>query len=285
MRQYNQRGASSEGPIDSTANLTWLARCDSPYDNEAVVLSYGWDNNILPVRFASHPYLPVTCRRIAVDPLSGSQLHWVIRAEYSSAPLTQPEQEEEENEGNPLNRRAKVEWGTSQTVEAVWEDKDRKGLLNSAGDYFDPPVEVEKSRWVIQVKKNVASVPAWVIDLDNPINSSGVNIRGITFPARTLRIASIAISDELVEGNHRYYELSIQLEYNKRTWKKRLLDQGLRIKESGTLKPALVDGKPATRDVLLNGSGGLLSAPTPASAVYLEFNVAEELDFSTLPLT
>jgi hypothetical protein len=76
------------------------------------------------------------------------------------------------------------------------------------------------------------------------------------------------------------------MHFQKNGWKLSLLDAGYRRKD-GTQRKIITnsDGTLPTMPVPLDGSGAVLSNPTPATAVYREFTVYETKAFSSLPLT
>lgn len=283
IRQLPERSMKLEGPQANSSTITWLAATDNRYTSEVDIFTYGWSNSILPIRFQSHPRDNTqTCRRISCDS-TDSPLHWQISAEYSSEPLTDKEKQDQEID-NPLQRPAQIEWDTIEALEAIYKDKNGNALLNSAGDYFSKPVEVPRSRWGINITKNVASVPDWVLSLDAPINASAVTIGGKVFPEKTLKLRRARIGPLQIEGDYEFYVFSMLLEFNRKKWKFQALDQGLRFKDGSNQKVILVDGQPATSDVLLNGSGAVLANPSPTSAVFLDFEIEDEFDFNNFPI-
>ena len=175
-------------PYDSTSRLQWLAVTNSNADSEATVYQYGLDNGILPLPYVSpHPTLNGHyCRSVKVRQASGAPRHWTIDAEYSSAPTR-----DGDNEENPLLRPAKITWRTNQYRQAIDKDITGKAILNSAGDYFDPPVEVDVAYWTFTVKKNVADVPTYILDYENAVNNAAFTIRGLTIGQYEAKIISL----------------------------------------------------------------------------------------------
>lgn len=283
IREIPKRGMNLEGPQSKKSTRTWIAATDNRYTSEVDIFTYGWASGILPIRYQGHPRDNTqTCRRISCDS-TDSPLHWQISAEYSSEPLTEQEQQEE-NVANPLLRPAQIEWDTIEALEAIYKDKNGDAILNSAGDYFSKPVEVPRNRWGINITKNVASVPDWVLNLDSPINASAVVIGGKAFPAKTLKLRRARIGQLQIEGDYEFYVFSMLLEFNRKKWTFSALDQGLRYKSGGSQVPILVEGQPATSDVLLDGSGAVLDDPSPTSAVFLDFDIEDEFDFNNFPI-
>ena len=289
------RGAESSGIDDSSATRQWRVITNDKLNDSQYVIGYGLSAGILPTRFAGHPsnaYL--TARRLRADSQTETPLHWIVTASYSSAPVSSEEKEKEENP-NPINRKAKFRWTTNLYREAVEKDIDDNAVLNSAGDYFDPPVERDASNWVITVTKNMTTVPSWLLDYNNcPINESSVTIDGITIEEKKARLTTIDIGEEQVENNVKYRVVTMQIETKKEGWTAKILDQGLRkrLDLAGGWKQVHIekeneDGElsKVTSPVLLDGEGGVLDEPTPENAVFMEYEFYEAKDFSVLPLS
>src|SRR5690606_12088820 len=71
-------------------------------------------------------------------------------------------------------------------------------------------------------------------------------------------------------------------------WDLSLLDQGFRIKDGDELKDILIEDEDGNKErpskpVLLDGSGGQLSDPSPSTAEFLDYEVTQKLDFSIFP--
>ena len=118
----------------------------------------------LPKIGSVHPHDPSAwCRNIRVknhEPWKG----WKAWADYSS---------EFEMAENPLLEPARVRGDSELFREVVWQDINGDAILNSAGDFFsDPAPEKDRHNRYFVVTKNVASVPSWLIDSEDAVNSS-----------------------------------------------------------------------------------------------------------------
>ena len=271
-------------PFDSSSTRKWLCVTSNNFHTAADVYQYGLDNSILPLPYVSyHPILlGPSCRNVKVTQDDGAPRKWTIEAEYSSKPIRENQQEE-----NPLNRPAQIEIETASYKRAIWQDIDSKAVLNSAGDYFDPPIEIDQAFWTFRVKKNVADLPTWILDYENAVNNSAITIRGLSLPQYTAKLSNIRVGDLKIEGDYQYFEFSYIVEVRRDKWiPLKVLDQGLRFK-SGTDRKHIMDNSTPPRPVssprLLNGSGAVLSDPTPTNAVYREFTVYYARNFSILP--
>ena len=271
-------------PFDSSSTRKWLCVTSNNFHTSADVYQYGLDNSILPLPYVSyHPILlGHSCRNVKVTQDDGAPRKWTIEAEYSSKPIRENQQEE-----NPLNRPAQIEIETASYKRAIWQDIDSKAVLNSAGDYFDPPIEIDQAFWTFRVKKNVADLPTWILDYENAVNNSAITIRGLSLPQYTAKLSNIRVGDLKIEGDYQYFEFSYIVEVRRDKWiPLKVLDQGLRFKD-GTNRKHIMDNSTPPRPVssprLLNGSGAVLSDPTPTNAVYREFTVYYARNFSILP--
>ena len=279
-------------PYDSTSRLQWIAVTNNNADSEATVYQYGLDNGILPLPYVSpHPTLTGHyCRSVKVRQASGAPRQWTIDAEYSSAPTR-----DGDNEENPLLRPAKITWRTNQYRQAIDKDITGKAILNSAGDYFDPPIEVDRSRWTASVSKNVATVPSYLLDYADAINNNSFSISGLSVEQYTAKVQDISISELKIEGDVLYYEFSYSLEFRREKWQPfSILDQGLREKTETTEAGQTVKGlrqimdkgkppRPVSSPVLLDGAGKVLADPTPQRAKFIDFTVYYARSFSVLP--
>lgn len=270
---------------DSSSRLRWRAVTSTNFDRTSTVYQYGLDNGILPIAWVSyHPWLTGhLCRNVKVRQQSGEPRHWQIEAEYSTAPSEDQEQQEE----NPLNRPAKRKWRTNKYRQAIDRDVNNQAILNSAGDYFDPPVEVDRSHWTCTVTKNVADVPSYILDYEDAVNNAAITLGGISIAQYTAKIDELDISELKIEGDYEYYEFTYTLEFRREKWQPlKVLDQGMRFK-SGSDRKQIMDNSTPARPVssprLLDGAGAVLSNPTPATAVYRDFTVYYAKSFTVLP--
>ncbi len=161
-------------------------------------------------------------RKVTQD--DGAPRKWTIEAEYSSKPI-----KENESEENPLNRPARIRWRTANYRQAIWKDINDKAILNSAGDYFDPPVEVDRAYWTVSVSKNVADVPTFMLDYENAVNNAAITIGGVVIGQYEAKISDIEVSELKIEGDYQYFEFSYTLERRREKWiPLKVLDQGYR---------------------------------------------------------
>jgi hypothetical protein len=271
-------------PFDSDSTRRWLCVTSHNFHTSADVYQYGLDNNILPLPYVSyHPVLiGHSCRNVKVTQDDGAPRKWTIEATYSSKPIKDNQAEE-----NPLNRPAQIEIETASYRRAIWQDIDGKATLNSAGDYFDPPIEIDVAYWTFRVKKNVADIPTWILDYENAVNNAAFTIRGLSVGQYEAKISNIRVGDLKIEGDYQYFEFTYQMERRREKWiPLKILDQGLRYKSEANRKHIMDNStppRPVSSPRLLDGSGNVLADPTPDNAKYREFTVYYARNFSVLP--
>jgi hypothetical protein len=271
-------------PFDSDSTRRWLCVTSHNFHTSADVYQYGLDNNILPLPYVSyHPVLiGHSCRNVKVTQDDGAPRKWTIEATYSSKPIKDNQAEE-----NPLNRPAQIEIETASYRRAIWQDIDGKATLNSAGDYFDPPIEIDVAYWTFRVKKNVADIPTWILDYENAVNNAAFTIRGLSVGQYEAKISNIRVGDLKIEGDYQYFEFTYQMERRREKWiPLKILDQGLRYKSEANRKHIMDNStppRPVSSPRLLDGAGNVLADPTPENAKYREFTVYYARNFSVLP--
>jgi hypothetical protein len=201
---------------------------------------------------------------------------WEIRVEYDS--------ETDDEEENPLDRPAVYAWSFQPATRAVWKDIDGHGILNSAGQYFDPPIEIDDSRPVLTVTRNEADFdPALAISYQDAVNDSDF----LGFDAGQAKVANISATSQF-ENDVAYWQVQYEFHFRREGWELQILDQGryakvggklVRIPEYDSAGNAIPNSHVAD-PVPLDGNGARLDSPTPATVEFLPFTVYEEKDFS-----
>ena len=265
----------------------------------------------IPILWNRYPSDPVCyCEKVNVKRTRSSREVWEVTASY-----TNKIDEEDEPEENPLARPWKLSWA-SQTFQKVAERGikretiDAQGttivaapagdiegpIINSAGDQFDPPVQIEASNWALTAKKNIASVPTWLMDFRDSLNDSQITIAGVTFEKNELRINSMSIGEYAIENDIGYFPFEIQIAQKSETWTRELLDQGTHeIKTvnvggvSTDSRVRIVDkkGQHVTEPIRLDGEGKKLEPDTAPveDSIFIRYQVyLKERDYSSLGL-
>jgi len=227
----------------------------------------------IPAAYESHPYNPWWyCVEKSVEYVSSCLWKVTVHFKYVPDPLSQP---------------AVISYDFVQSTEPVEQDADGNALLNSADEPFDPPPSDEVYDLVMAVEVNWGSFDALqAAQYINAINSD-VFFYGIFSPA-TVRCTRFSGTPDRV-ANLEYYKVSLEFAARADGWKRRLLDQGYRIKtgtddDGNTTYQQLKDedGNLLTQPVLLDGNGERLAAGQPP--VYLESNKYKSQPFALFGL-
>jgi len=186
---------------------------------------------------------------------------------------------------DPEDDEVFVSWQSEIYQEAIFQDIDGNGILNSAGDYFIDPVPTRDNVHLIaKIKKNVRQVPTWVLNKQNNVNDSLIQIGGLDIPAGRARMSRLAIGDRQRRGDINFYEISFEIHIHEKGWRMEPLDAGFREIEYGELVQIKdINGDEVTTPVLLNGSGEVLEDPSTVNAVYGNYQIYLESDLTVLP--
>lgn len=271
---------------EKTYTRTFILKTSSQSDGPGAVGSHG----SLPVIGNTHPEDGnAYCSSIRVDntwPWKG----WTVTCTYTNNRVlhpTDPEQDE-----------ILISFQSEIYQEVVTVDINGDAVLNSAGDFFVEAPMRDAARLIATVQVNLTSVPAWILSYQNAINNSAITIGGLAVGQYKAKMQNIRVSERKYRGSTAYYELTFDVHLNKDTWIYRPVDNGLRYlatipnestSDSDDTIVALKnivnpgDQQEVTTPVLLDGNGGIVTDPTPANAVYLEYHIYPELDFTALP--
>lgn len=254
-----------------SANRTFLVTDTAPTTERLVLLTGPALGSAHP-RFAGLYCVSKSCRAKRKDLTA-----WELTATYQSVPANTQYVE------NPLARPAVISWSSVSYEEEIYKDIAGKTILNSAGDYFDPPIRVARSRWQVTYKRNRASVPTWILNYADAINSDEFTIGGLTIPRGYAKLDRIEIGPMQIENEIAYYEVGYTLTVQPESWQPKILDQGLYEKVGGVRRRIRVNGEPVSEPVLLDGTGQALADPAPENAVYLtQYKAYRELPFANI---
>jgi hypothetical protein len=266
----------------------WLITTDVRYFSELQLLteavSTGASGYVLPIPYVSvysddAAYL---CKRLRARRRRNSPLHWEAEAEYDTAPFNDQDEEDE----NPLDRRAKFSWSTVKYQKAVEKDRNGEAIINSAGDYFDPPPLKDVSRWTVTVTKNMSVIPPGILGWRDRLNSDEFSIDGVSIAINVAKIMGISVGDIQKDQDVEYRVLSYTLEFDEvDKWQGKYLNQGYYGIVSGEKQRIQINGKDCVSPQLLTSAGVLIVNPSPSDATFEEYDVYDELTFTgNLPL-
>jgi hypothetical protein len=212
---------------------------------------------------------------------------WQVAVEYSGAE-------------NPPEVAPDVKWGSNKEQRTFERDIFGDAILNSAGQFFDPPPEGDDSRPTLVITRNETLYnPALATIYQDAVNSDTWTI---VAPAMTPFVAlpgeAKCMSIEAQyheEKNYAWWSVTYSFEFRRvdtsvglTGWIKQILDQGRYQRstdDTNKLTPCLDDkGQPVDDPVPLDGSGAQLSDPSPTNAVWLTRQVYKQLPFTALAL-
>ncbi len=271
---WDGRSGADDGST-RTRERIWRIITDDPFDDAPIV-----EAAVGVVAGDPHPN-DFGAKARSINARQGeSRLVWLVTVSYSSAKDLQP---------NPLNDPAEISWDGEPFQRPLIKDKDGKAVLNSAGDPFDPPIMRDDNRPVASVTKNVGSVPTWVLNYRDVVNSDQFTLDGLTIAAGKAKIKWISVSPRQERNGVSFRTLAFQIHLNKDGWAFEVLDRGFRELDpnDATKRIQIRDDEKrlVTEPVLLDGSGARLADPDENNAVFRDFDGYEELPFSVLPLT
>jgi len=253
--------------------LRWRVETDTILDGSQTVLLSPAVAHLLD----AHPDDPAAlANRVRVSQRSENGRIWNLDVDYSTdAKSDQPDDD-------PLLEEREVSWASATVSAVAAKDRDGKAILNSAGDPFDPPIEVERPHAKLTVARNEASFSgttaiAYIQKVNSTQFSGGA-------PGTVLCMDINANEQE--RNKIKFWRVTYEFEYAPEGWQPDILEQGLRQLVSGNVETCKDnDGEAVTTPVPLDSAGAQIDASTlPGTAVFTTFNVYKEIDFNQLGL-
>jgi hypothetical protein len=193
---------------------------------------------------------------------------------------------------NPLSRPPEIEWGGTDISEVPMKDINGKALVNSAGELYDGlPERPIKGAATCIITRNESSNPATVVTTySNTTNDAAWN--GVAKGNGKLGKIRGVKMHEIVNGTDVvYWRVSYPIDFNTNGWALKPIDNGwVTLDGAGKPQQHMDDnGNTATKQVFLNGSGGLLSHSAVVAGSFVTFPTAgyeiiTESTWSTLSL-
>lgn len=282
-------GRQGRQSVDATSyDRTYIVLTDSPLTGQQQVLAderlpqfltpYVFDNEVDSFAFAR--------TRVAIQRADAPKV-WDVTITFENIP-----QDEDVVSGGPLIEPPKYRLGVAKFTRIAAQDISEKPICSSAGEIFDPAVEVDDSRPVLTVIRNEPVIPAVnAFEYQDAVNSDtwfGVppgyaKVDNISAEPKVGTVATAATRYTI-----NYFEVTYDIHFNRRGWQKRILDQGLwelTVNDQGEKERVLIKdpetGNPIPKPVPLNGQGFVL-VPGFENPVYLPFKVYRELPFAGL---
>lgn len=175
---------------------------------------------------------------------------WVVTVEYSSA-VTDPLRQN----ADPILRPAQVEWDANKYQKVVEIDLLGRPMKNSAGGWFDPPVEIDDTRLTLTITRAEADFNALVAFAYN----DAINLDVFFGGAATCWKCQGIKARSAYENGAAFWWVTYPFEFRVEGWRKQMVDKGTWEILDGKVV-GMVDefGMPLTEPQLLNGGGRLL---------------------------
>ena len=207
--------------------LGWIVETNSTMGPNAVLqgaqLISGGGNHPVPTRWTSYSYSGDSDGlsyardfQVEVDPQALSL--WYITVTYRPPASGEGSQTAGGTPinavANPFNRAAVMWWDREVFTYEALHDKDGKPIVNKCQDYYPEPVELEATRGVLVVEKNVSSL-AQVRSLsetyDNAVNSLGWNIQNQFFcNSRQALCREVSSGPPQTENGYVFFPVSLR---------------------------------------------------------------------------
>jgi hypothetical protein len=308
-----------EKPMSRTGRVTgtevteervFLVQSDTPFESGYTLYSSG----LIPVYLSVHPTNPYSRMKDFTYSQPDGKLAYTVTVHYDNKPITQDDRNKEFL--NPLDRPAKTKWDKRKEVVPMERDVHGNPIVNSAGEYFDPPPEKTETLWMLKVEKNVETRPTWLAEYEDAINDADLVIPGVfTAPKGCAKLVIDDLGDEMEENDITFFVLKYTLEFRKKPdptncydgkdfstsvtptgWQMVALNQGLKQLQLTGSPPTLQmenmtddNGDTLTAPYPLDLSGRKISGDTQEELLdairWLVWDQYESKDLSVLPLS
>lgn len=183
-----RRGAIKRRPDGSRyGSIEFHVRSDDVNQDQDAILN---DSGIPQPLVTAHPdNASMICRETEVDEYDGSDLSWIVTANYDSQRV--PDQQQPDASTTPV--KGGIVAYTEQRP--VWWDAFGNPLVNDAGDYFEGQTKRHRLRRY-PVTANFAAVPDAIFNLAGTVNNAAITIHGRTYPAGVALLGDVTMPDE-----------------------------------------------------------------------------------------
>lgn len=225
------------------------ARSNSKFDDAETVREQAFVLG-LPALFSSHPNNPTALLQSIEPRLTDPPYLWTIDLKYSSD-VGDPAKFDD----SPLNRPTDITFGFQKYQRPITQDVNGLPVVNSAGEAFDPAIEIDDSRPTMTFARNEGGFdPQLPLIYQDAVNSDAF----FGFLPGQVKISNIQ-SVFANEGSVTFWRVTYEFEVRREGWRLRVLDQGTRYLDLTTNeRRELTDGKTGlavSKPVLLDGDG------------------------------
>lgn len=218
------------------------------------------------------------CTNLDVQCIRGWRI-WDVTATYSTERVLNTV---------PTSDPTYITWDTEQFQKPATQDKDGKGVVNSAGDPFIPAEQMDDSRRIVTVQKNLTAVPSWILSYQDAVNSDAFTVDGYSIAIGEAKMQRVSVGPPEIRNGTTFRQVTFVIALRRDGWAYKILDQGYNEKNPAAptgRQPIYIKGHIPSGPVLLDGTGKAQTDPKTANAVFLTFNVYKQQAFSSLPLT
>jgi hypothetical protein len=241
----------------------------------------------VPRLYDSHPEdTGAFAYKLAVQQQTDDPFLWIVTVDYHTV-AGDGKSDPADRQENPLNRPAEVEWSFLKSSVAVTQQLtlDAFGqplpIVNSAGDAFDPPIEIERSRPKLTITRNEPAFDPAIAFAYQDAVASDVFYGAPAYYAKMDGIKGV----RQYENKIFFWKVTYEISFGVEPWiPLKILDQGYQYLAGGkkVLARDQADGTPVGAPVLLDGAGGRLAVG--GTPVYRSVTVYRELPFGPLQL-
>lgn len=168
-----------------------------------------------------------------------------------------------------------------QNFQAI-TDQDINGnpLINTAGDPYDPGIEIDKQRQVIRVTINLQTYPNFAVSYTDYLNATPV----WGFDQKTLKQAPIQVERLFHPNCGKYFKCHFLFDQNPLGWQAQRMNVGFRQLVSGVQQPIYDStGQVITTPLPLDSAGRVITPPVNSSALITnKYDVYNVVDFNSL---
>lgn len=250
-------GETAEG-YERTYRTNWLVVTNDKLDGPQIVMAAPG----LPSMYSTYAAgndVDTAARLVKKTPKlksrSATGNAWVVTCDYTTAADSNQSQQD------PTERPPTISGSFVQFMRPLEKDTDGEPVVNTVGDPFDPPIEVEDSRPVLTIVKFFSSLDfVFFCSYKDVINSDTFTVRSLSFAPDVCKMQNLSFNEQWINGIN-YFQVTAEMEIKPEKWiPKEILNQGYRVKwpdADGKLQMAKDDksGEPLNTPVLINEDG------------------------------
>lgn len=229
---------------------------------------------------STDPGVYVTNKTAELRDESNSRYNWNVTVTYGAEDDSCSDQQYD----SPLDEPAQVSGTTATFSKVIDKDVNGKPIASSAGELFDPPIEIDDHRHVVRITKNVAKTAfnlETLSGLKDCLNDSEFwgmeagKVKFVSFDWEKKYLGTCAAF---------YFVVTFEFEVDPKGYDLVLIDRGFsELNSAGTDKKVILgdDGQPLNQPSFLDGAGKKLAADL--DPVELDpFEIYEKKSFSPL---